>query len=558
MSSFKLAINMAGAISAGAYTAGVLDFLVEALDEWHAAKAKWEADPANARAVPLHEVSIEAFSGASAGGMCAAIACIQTEQRFAHVKDTGLRNTDNRLYEGWVNMIDIRRLLETRDLTAAPPLLSLLDSTVIEEIARFALAPGPAQSRNYISDSLTLYVTLTNLRGVPYGLDSVAQGSLEQTICYYGDRLRFQRVPPGGQALPGDAKPLPTNTDSDTAWEPLRVAAMATGAFPVFLAPRIMERETHDYGRPLWPACPPDTSVPQGSPPKPEFSPPGIRTWQTLNIDGGVIDNDPFDLAHDHLTGISPPTGLHNPREASKAHRAVLTVAPFPAAAAFDPAYRAEAAADILSAGGRLVTALISQSRFFGESLAVMMDGTDFSRFVIAPDVHSARPGTPVLQCGTLGAFGGFFERGYRAHDFALGRRNCQKFLQEHFVLPAGNLVMREGLQPSGGRMAEVLAAFRRPPPNQKVTTEGEDWLPIVPLCGTAATPIPRPLRAKLADDDLDEIVKLVARRFKAVVPLLAGHTDRRRVRILLRTGSWLLAMLAKGQLKAYLRKQLP
>jgi hypothetical protein len=31
---FKIAINMAGAISAGAYTAGVLDYLMQALEEW--------------------------------------------------------------------------------------------------------------------------------------------------------------------------------------------------------------------------------------------------------------------------------------------------------------------------------------------------------------------------------------------------------------------------------------------------------------------------------------------------------------------------------------------
>ena len=35
MASFKIGINMARAVSAGAYTAGVLDFLTEALDEWY-------------------------------------------------------------------------------------------------------------------------------------------------------------------------------------------------------------------------------------------------------------------------------------------------------------------------------------------------------------------------------------------------------------------------------------------------------------------------------------------------------------------------------------------
>src|ERR1039458_9630649 len=40
MRGFKIAINMAGAISAGAYTAGVLDFMTEALDAWYRAKAE--------------------------------------------------------------------------------------------------------------------------------------------------------------------------------------------------------------------------------------------------------------------------------------------------------------------------------------------------------------------------------------------------------------------------------------------------------------------------------------------------------------------------------------
>src|SRR5439155_4814685 len=69
MAAFKIGINMAGAISAGAYTAGVLDFLTEALDEWYKAKASGEA-------VPMHDVSIEVLSGASAGGMCAAISAV--------------------------------------------------------------------------------------------------------------------------------------------------------------------------------------------------------------------------------------------------------------------------------------------------------------------------------------------------------------------------------------------------------------------------------------------------------------------------------------------------
>jgi hypothetical protein len=55
MKAFRIAINMAGATSAGAYTAGVLDFLTEALDAWYLAKSA-------GKEVPGHDVSIEAFS----------------------------------------------------------------------------------------------------------------------------------------------------------------------------------------------------------------------------------------------------------------------------------------------------------------------------------------------------------------------------------------------------------------------------------------------------------------------------------------------------------------
>ena len=75
LAAIKLGINMAGAVSAGAYTAGVLDFLIQALDEWYAAKAAGEN-------VPGHDISIEVIIGASAGGMCAAIAGTQVQEEL--------------------------------------------------------------------------------------------------------------------------------------------------------------------------------------------------------------------------------------------------------------------------------------------------------------------------------------------------------------------------------------------------------------------------------------------------------------------------------------------
>ena len=59
---FEIGLVMAGAVSAGAYTAGVLDFLIQALDQWH--EGKRGDDPR----CPRHDVSLKVLAGASAGG----------------------------------------------------------------------------------------------------------------------------------------------------------------------------------------------------------------------------------------------------------------------------------------------------------------------------------------------------------------------------------------------------------------------------------------------------------------------------------------------------------
>lgn len=471
MRNFKIGINMAGAVSAGAYTAGVLDFLLEALEEWHGAKQRGEA-------VPAHDVSIEVLSGASAGGMCAAISAVQlTESR------------PDLLHECWVNRIDIRELLGTRDLHDGQPLVSLLDSTPIGEIARCALAPGNAAPRPYVSSDLTILLSLTNLRGVPYSLNGAAPGSLEQTVCYYGDRVRF-RIPLAG-----------------ADWLALRGAAMATGAFPLFLAPRVLTRATDDYFPPLWDshaAVRPDWPFAQSQ---------GC-TWDTLNVDGGLTDNDPFQMAHDHLMSLDPPLPGTT---ADLVDRAVVTIAPFPSQEGFDPAYEANTHSGILGCAASLLRALLSQSRFFGESLAAMTTGADFTRFVIAPS-DAERPGRKALQCSAVSAFGGFFDRGFREHDYQLGRRNCQQFLRCHFVLPEG---------------------------------------PIVPLCGSAAAEVPVPQRAQIRSADLDQITGLIVQRFNAILPYVLQQIPWAVARVALRCVAKLVAFAAKGRLRQYLEDQL-
>jgi hypothetical protein len=551
--SFHLGINMAGAVSAGAYTAGVLDFLTEALEEWYAAKAS--ANPA----VPMHDISIDVFSGASAGGMCAAIASAMLQGSFEHIRnpqDPTVTGTNNRFYESWVNKIDIEPLLQQRDLENGAPVMSLLDSTIIDEIADYALTPGLATPRPYISESLTLFLTLTNVRGTPFSLNGDAEGSAEEDTAYYGDKLQFETVLGlGTPPLSPFAKPLPIGVDSGS-WPLLKQAAKATGAFPLFLAPRTIDRPAKDYAYSPWEPVsdvnPPE--VPPHWPLKPN------DTFTTLNVDGGVTDNDPFQLAHDFLAIhnpkalVDPQTAeLRNPPEPDKANCAVLTVAPFPADEFFHPDYDFDKNSSIFGMLPNLFTVLVSQSRFLGESLAAVMSGQSYSRFVLAPS-DVGLPNKKALQCGLLGAFGGFFERGFRAHDYQLGRRNCQKLLKDHFRLAIANPIIQVGLSSFDAAAKDaVIAKFASSDPEQK------DTLPIIPLCGTAAPEVPEPKRATITSNRLDDILNWIVNRLHAVsTPLIRSLTVPEVERIALHgAADTLISTLARPKLKKALEEQL-
>jgi hypothetical protein len=508
MDAFKLAINMPGAISAGAYTAGVLDFLVQAIDEWERAKA-------TGAPVPRHRISIECLSGASAGGMCAAIAAVQLNEQFPHVTsavtpDTTI--TGNRLYDSWVQRIRISRLLESADLQKNPILVSVLDCTVLDEIATAAIQPPSSSAgRTYISPSLTLLLTLTNLRGTYYPLYFNDSKSAEEFTCYFGDRIRFQY---GSTTACSDGTPVePLAANGQGSWPLLRDAALATGAFPVALAPRVVQRRLSDYLDKSWNTQGSNSGVP------PDFG--GLvsdnGTLATLNVDGGVTNNDPFALAHDFLANLEPraPNGK-NPREADRADRAVLSIAPFPTVETFSD--RFSKPSSLLAVASRVLDALIAQSRFQGESLGLLMSRDGFSRFVIAPK-DDRNPGATALQSSALGAFGGFFSKGFRDHDFLLGRRNCQKFLSSHLVLRSDNPIIAAGL--TGLTREQITAASVAPPLDDEPLPPDVCWIPLIPLWGETNVEVPYPQPSVMPYSELTAIGDAARGRLRAAAGAL-------------------------------------
>lgn len=484
---FELGLVGAGAISAGAYTAGVIDFLIQALDAWYDLKSKNED-------VPQHDVKISVFSGASAGAMTAAIAAayIGSNQHpvIDEVDEKSELGNQNKLFDSWVNRIDIKKLLEAKDLPKGNNVLSLLDSSVLPEIANSGLDVAPRQKRRpYIPDNFELILTVTNLRGVPYEFELIGDHTKNYDMTMHADYVHFQINDVGGGYLQdrvqmrwgefGESSPIK---------EKLKLSAIASGAFPVGLAPRtlfhsIAPKNNSDdpadyYSSRTWPIPTPESKHPhQCITMKPidcswgEPKNPFIYDFQC--VDGGVMNNEPLELARRILAGGA----ARNERSGALADKAILLIDPFPNYSPFErDGYRP--ASDLFNIVFKLFDALKNQARFKPDELELAGNPDVYSRFMIAPKRSGSNGETYPIACGLLGGFGGFLSRKFRSHDFFLGRRNAQKFLKDHLVLPENNALFTQETWPEPLREQYCVKNSDGLP----ILKDGQRLLPIIPV----------------------------------------------------------------------------
>jgi hypothetical protein len=502
---------MAGAISAGAYTAGAVDFLIEALDAWEAARRAPDYRG------PQHRAVLKAMSGASAGGMTSAIASVAIQSVVQPVRDVDAPPPAeyNRLYDAWVRRIDVAQLLQTRDLAAGTPVRSLLDCTELEAIAQDALVTSPLPvGRAYVADPLPVYLTIANLRGVPYSFKLLGEGAKPYGMFAHADHVAFA-VSRTQAALPAALLLDPADMKAE-GWRKLAQAALATGAFPIGLRSRVLGRRFADFdGRfktaPWWPdPVPPDP-------------------FEILCVDGGLMNNEPLELARRALSGEA------DTEDGVQAREGVIMIDPFPNTASFDPDWSPRDG--LLPVAGQMFSALINQARFKTEELDLAANPDVYNRYVIAPSRRSGdgAPLEPAMASAILGGFGGFLSESFRRHDFQLGRRNCQAFLRSHFCLPESNSLF--DTWPSMEERkdwyvrdtnADTLMSFN--------DNDGQRMLPIIPLMpAVAAEILPyRPPKGEVVDvealgERLDARLKAVASNLidTDLAPVLGGGFAR-------------------------------
>ncbi|MBC6439866.1 MAG: patatin-like phospholipase family protein [Rhodospirillales bacterium] len=520
---FELGLAMAVGTSGGVYSAGVVDFLIEALDAWYAAKASQSSGGASSGAsggaVPNHDVTIKVLSGSSAGAICSALAGVALHAETTPVHDTNNppAGNRNRLFHCWVERADIADLLKTDDIDSDGAFVrSLLNPT---ELGRIALEGFEVEQRKtprpYVSDPLPLFLTVSNLRGVPYEFYLAGDDQADTYgMLAHGDHMRFLMGSgqKGNTLFTGlDTEALPDGEN----WLLFADSALASGAFPLGLQPRRLKRPTAQYDERLDVGVP--ARFPSGFPDSYEF----------LCVDGGLINNEPLELARRYLAGegrYPAEEDKRNPQTATETHRAVMMIDPFPNQPEFEARYTGKD--DIVSVLKAMFRALMNQARFKPEELALAKDPEVFSRFAISP---SLRPegGTGQMDAAIIASildgFGGFLAREFRRHDFELGRRNCQRFLQRHFVLPANN----ERIFGSMFKNDEMIKAWCvRDGKGQKVYSKSDPsqgpMMPIIPLVDGVKDPIGRPERPGLDAVDLRLLEQRIKHRARAVCGRLA------------------------------------
>lgn len=454
---FKLGLCMAGAISAGAYSAGVLDYLFETLQIWEEEKEKIRNKEKEDKTVPMHDVVIEVLNGTSAGGMCAAIAA--SELLCDKQINFGSSGVNNRLYDAWVNLNDnvgkeetIKQMLDVSDISAIMEndennqkkgVRALFNSDFIVEICDRIITKAPLcyPQRKFVSENLDIAVTVTNLRGIPYSIKfNHGMNTLEHKMPNYSHYLHFNLNPAQGSS----ATKLDTNNGKHI--QLLKEAAMATGAFPIGLESRETELDTiliNQIKFPvtkeiLIPECNKKILTEEQMPIRPAW-PYGMgNKLNILCVDGGMVNNEPFNFTHKLLLEKTPGR-TYNPRGKDDVDNAIIMIDPFPNFAEpypLDYKYSKK----LLSVIGQIYSALRNQPLFRKEDIMLALDEEIYSRYLIVPtrSIHDGYHEYPIA-CGSLDGFGGFLDKGFREHDYKLGRRNCQQFLRRHFAIPADN-----------------------------------------------------------------------------------------------------------------------
>lgn len=307
----RLAIAISGAVSLGSYEAGVLYEVLNALGHHN--------DHPATTANPSERIEVDVLTGASAGGMSAAI----LSQKMLYQAGQLSAVHDNALYNPWVRRADIGKFLAlvTSGVLAEDPAMSILSSRAVEEIAEEFIVDQVVGSDRHPASAnrIWLGMALSNLSGVDFGIRTQGGGSFGYT------RFREEML----KELHADQPPVAQE------WREIREAAISCGAFPIAFRVKGLGRL---YASPA------------------PLNPPVYDSRGHLGFtDGGMFHNEPLKMAKDLVNRID--------RHRDNATRFYLYMSPHVKGTLRDETFKAETAT-IWKTAMRLVAAIRGQAGY--------------------------------------------------------------------------------------------------------------------------------------------------------------------------------------------------
>jgi len=425
----RLGLTMAGAVSAGAYTAGVVDYLIEALLEWEKAKSS----PDN-KDIPPHQVKIDVIGGTSAGGIAAAIMALMLRRKGIESLES-FKKSNSMLYRTWVELVDdgnqdnsFLKIITSDDIGRDKDVLSLLNSDFMAELEERALVDyEESKAPSFVSEDFEVLLTLSNLRGIPAEVDfNSDQGHRKEhpthSMRYHKMYGHFKTA----KAQDGDDY-LKLDPTKEVDNRRLFDFAKGTSAFPLgfknrqfselpygfvlktikkFIHPEIVKSNLMNFKEDL---------------PSP---------FEFTALDGGIFNNEPF-MEIERLLKARKPEAV----DAAMDDYAMIMIDPFPSFQETD-ASEYEQPRLIHKSFLALFGALRNQA-MMKEADMLSLSKAKFKRNMVFPVRYENKKKVPgnAIACGALGGFSGFLSRSFREHDYKLGRDNCLNFLQYIFTI---------------------------------------------------------------------------------------------------------------------------
>ncbi len=246
----------------GSYESGVVYEVLDALAQHN----RW----ADENSLPDERIEIDVLTGASAGGMTAAMIA----QRLLYDGLSMSQAYNNPLYNAWVGDVDITGLLSrdpdedmTHSVLSSDLVIRISDTYLTGRYTTQPQPPPPPQPHPALSSGRMLHLglALSNLNGVDYCRPTLSGGEFIYT------RHEDQFVREIDQL----------QDDNFQVWDRIRAMAVACGAFPIAFRVQDLVRNIAEYASPylvqsIWR---------------------GQSTTVFTYTDGGVFQNEPLGMA---------------------------------------------------------------------------------------------------------------------------------------------------------------------------------------------------------------------------------------------------------------------